>query len=411
MSVEQPPQQAGIVAQLPRRQRLRVPRYDLVTVAEMKALAAFHSDDYPVLSLYLDVRPEERQREKVRVKLKHLIDEARRHPAARSTKERRRIFQQESERLLSWFETEYDATGRGLAIFTALEKELWRSFRLPVPTHDRLIIADRPYLRPLLTLVDEFERYLVALVDKQTARLFIVYLGEIEEYTDLMDELVPHSREGGLSAEKNQRHHDMHVLWHVKHAAELTERLWMLEQCQWLLVGGTDEALAEFRDHLPKALRERLAGEVTVSVNDNHDVILARALEVEQAIEHRVEAERVKALFDATFGTKQGVLGLDDTLEAIVEQRVWILVMEDDFRQPGFECPNCHFMVTTLTAHCPLCDTRLEPQLDIVERAVERALDQKATIEVLRGEARQALAAHGHIGAILRYAIRGQPEL
>jgi peptide chain release factor subunit 1 len=104
------------------------------------------------------------------------------------------------------------------------------------------------------------------------------------------------------------------------------------------------------------------------------------------------------------------VLGLNETLEAIIAQRVWILVMEEDFRQPGFECPNCQFMVTTLTAHCPLCDTRLEPQLDIVERAVERALDQKATIEVLRGEARQALAAHGHIGAILRYAIRGQPE-
>lgn len=410
MSVEQPPQHAGVLEQLHRRHRLKAPRYDLVTVAEMKALAAFHNDIYPVVSLYLDVRPEERQRDKVRAKLKHLIDEARHLPATTSTKECRRAFQQEAERLMAWFETEYDDTGRGLAIFTAQEHGLWRSFRLPVPTRDRLIIADRPYLRPLLTLVDEFERYMVVLVDKQTARLFIVYLGEIEEYTDLMDELVPHSREGGLSAEKNQRHHDMHVLWHVKHAAEVTERLWMLEQCQWLLIGGTDEALAEFRDHLPKALRERLAGQVTVSVNDNHDVILARALEVEQAIERRVEAERVTALFDATFGTKQGVLGLDDTLEAIIEQRVWILVMEEDFRQPGFECPNCQFLVTTLTAHCPLCDTRLEPQLDIVERAVERALDQKATIEVLRGETRQALAAHGHIGAILRYAIKGQPE-
>ena len=104
------------------------------------------------------------------------------------------------------------------------------------------MIADRPYLRPLLTLIDEFERYMILLVDKQTARLFVVYLGEIEEYTELMDELVPHSRAGGLSAEKNQRHHEMHVLWHVKHAVEATEQLWMRERCQWLLVGGTEEA-------------------------------------------------------------------------------------------------------------------------------------------------------------------------
>jgi peptide subunit release factor 1 (eRF1) len=79
--------------------------------------------------------------------------------------------------------------------------------------------------------------------------------------------------------------------------------------------------------------------------------------------------------------------------------------MEEDFLQPGFECPNCRFLVANATVHCPLCDTRLDPQLDIVERAIERAIDQKATIEVLRGEARQALVAHGHIGALLRYAI------
>ena len=63
-------------------------RYDLVTVADLEALAAFHSDVYPVISLYLDVRPEERQGEKVRAKLKHLIDEVKRGPTTKSTKQR-----------------------------------------------------------------------------------------------------------------------------------------------------------------------------------------------------------------------------------------------------------------------------------------------------------------------------------
>jgi peptide chain release factor subunit 1 len=129
-----------------------------------------------------------------------LIDEARHLPATTSTKERRRAFQQEAERLIAWFETEYDDTGRGLAIFTAQEHGLWRIFRLPVPTRpadDRRSTVSTT----LLTLIDEFERYMILLVDKQTARLFVVYLGEIEEYTELMDELVPHSR-AGLSAER-----------------------------------------------------------------------------------------------------------------------------------------------------------------------------------------------------------------
>jgi peptide chain release factor subunit 1 len=376
----------------------------VVTVADLEALAAFHSDASPVVSLYLDVRPEERQGEKVRAKLKHLLDEAKRRPFA-SSKQRRRAFHHEAERLLTWFESEYDGTGRGLAIFTASEPGLWRSFRLPVPVRDRLIIADRPYLRPLLTLVDEFERYLVLLVDKQTARLFVVYLGEIEEYTVLMDELVPRPKAGGWSAEKYQRHHDMHVLWHVKHAVEATERLWMRERCQWLLIGGTEEPLAEVRRLLPKALRERLAGEIAVSVQDAADAVLARVLEAEQAIERRVEAERVAALLEAALGHGPGVLGLERTLEAVVEGRVQVLVVEEDFRQPGWECPHCRYLGASETVRCPLCDTALDPQIDIVERAMERALDQRATLEVLRGEARQALAVHGHIGALLRYAI------
>jgi peptide subunit release factor 1 (eRF1) len=388
------------------RERLRgdrgARRYDLVTVADLEALAAFHSDASPVVSLYLDVRPEERQGEKVRAKLKHLLDEAKRRPFA-SSKQRRRAFHHEAERLLTWFESEYDGTGRGLAIFTASEPGLWRSFRLPVPVRDRLIIADRPYLRPLLTLVDEFERHLVLLVDKQTARLFVVYLGEIEEYTVLMDELVPRPKAGGWSAEKYQRHHDMHVLWHVKHAVEATERLWMRERCQWLLIGGTEEPLAEVRRLLPKALRERLAGEIAVSVQDAADAVLARVLEVEQAIERRVEAERVAALLEAAQGHGPGVLGLERTLEAVVEGRGQVLVVEEDFRQPGWGCPHCQYLGASETVRCPLCDTALDPQIDIVERAAERAIDQNATIEVLRGEARQALAAHGHIGALLRY--------
>jgi len=111
------------------------------------------------------------------------------------------------------------------------------------------------------------------------------------------------------------------------------------------------------RRHLPKALREHVAGESTASLNGSTDAILARVLGLERAMERRVGAERVSALM----------------------------------------------------ARCPLCDTALDPQLDIVERAIERALDQKATIEVLRSEARQVLAGRGHIGAILHYAIRGQP--
>lgn len=379
--------------------------FDQVRTADLEALAAFHSDDHPVLSLYLDLSPAERQGDKVRAKLKSLIDETGR-TLANGANGRCRDFQTEADRLMNWFTTQYDDAGRGLAVFSCSAHDLWRAFRLPAPVRDRLVIADRPYLWPLMALLNEFERYLVLLIDKQTARIFVTHMGEITEYRDLIDEIVPHPKAGGQQAEKYQRHHEMHVLWHVKHAIEVAEKLFARERCHWLVIGGPQETLAELRQHLPKALSERLAGEIMVRLDAPLNDILKEVLQVEQAVEHRVEAERGDALLTAALGHGAGVLGLDETLQAIVEGRVLTLIVAGGFHQPGFECPNCHYLVATEMVRCPLCDTPLDPQVDIVERALERAIEQQASIEVVRGEAaRRKMAEHGHIGALLRYNV------
>ncbi len=43
---------------------------------------------------------------------------------------------------------------------------------------------DTPYIAPLLEILDEYERYGVVLADKEQARLFTVFIGEIAEHYD-----------------------------------------------------------------------------------------------------------------------------------------------------------------------------------------------------------------------------------
>ena len=88
---------------------------------------------------------------------------------------------------------------------------------------------------------------------------------------------------------------------------------------------------------------------------------------------------------------------------ARVKGAVMMLIVEADFCKAGFECENCHYLTTVEHPSCPLCMSALIPPVDIVERAIKRALDQQAQIEILRGKARARLAEHGHIGAFLRY--------
>ena len=165
---------------------------------------------------------------------------------------------------------------------------------------------------------------------------------------------------------------------------DVAERLWRREHCQWLLIGGPEELLAELRDQLPKALRERLAGEIAVSLTDGADAILARVLAVEQATERRMESERVGALLKAALGHGPGVLGLDRTLEAIVERRVQILVVEEDFRRRAQRLRRDHGQ--TLTAgptreERSNCDRR-DREPDKAQRRLGSA-DQPRRIDLL----------------------------
>lgn len=377
-------------------------RFDLVTVGELTELKEFHSEHYPVLSLYLDVRPPERQNRKHLLKFKQLVCEAQEQLNA-AYRQRMDAFQAEVEHLQAWLEYGYDRTGQGLVVYTCKEHGLWRAFRLPVAVRDRLIVGDRPYIRPLVTLADEYERYAVLLVDKKIARLFIVYMGEIEEYTEVLDQVIPRPRAGGWSAEKHQRHHDLHVLQHVKNAVDVLERFYPAEESDWLVIGGTEEPVAELRSQLPKTLQGRIAGELSISLSASTDEVLARLLEMEQEVERQVEAERVEQLITTALKGGPAVLGLEDTLMAIVESRVMMLIVEANFREPGLECQDCHYLTTVENPSCPLCGAAMIPQVDIVECAVERVLDQQAQIEVLCGEARAHLAEHGHVGALLRY--------
>ncbi len=248
----------------------------------------------------------------------------------------------------------------------------------------------------------------MVLIDSGTARLIEVRLGTAEELADVQGYVPPAT---GNVAEKTGHKHDTFLRRHARHVAERAEELWRERGVNWLVIGGTEEALGELRGQLPKPMRERLAGELHISPEAELGQILDRVLVLESEQERRVEAQRVEDLITATYKGGMGVFGLEETLLTVVEERVRLLVVEEEFTHAGWECPNCGFIAAAKQEICPLCGTTLNPQLDVVELALERVLDQGGEIEVLRSpESRQNLAKYGRIGALLRYAYTVPPK-
>jgi len=266
-------------------------------------------------------------------------------------------------------------------------------------------VGPRPYLRPLLDVLDEYERYVVALVDKEKARLFMVYLGEIVEQ-EFVEDLVPGKHEqGGWSQANYQRHHAAHVFWHLRRVAEELSALLWRKPFDRLVLAGPPEATAELRRLLPRRLRERLAGTFPAEIFAPPSEILAKTREIEREAERVAEERLIDDLLDAVF-VGRGVRGLAPTLRAISRGAVHRLIVTDAAGPPGAECPACGLLIAECTISCPECGGTPRRLDDVVERAVERTLNEGGLVETVHGPASDRLSREGEgIGAFLRFQL------
>src|ERR1700724_1825644 len=153
---------------------------------------------------------------------------------------RRAALEAEGARVGEWLDR-FPPVGLGLAIFGCPPAGLWEAFHLHVPVRNRLVVEATPYVEPLLDLLDEYERYAVALVDKEKARFFSVFLGEIEEHDDFKDFVPGKHDKGGVSPANFQRHHEAHVFRHLKRTADYLANAYRQRPFDRLILAGPDE--------------------------------------------------------------------------------------------------------------------------------------------------------------------------
>jgi hypothetical protein len=292
----------------------------------------------------------------------------------------------------------------GLAIFATGEGTDVIATPLPLRPLDRVVWAPRPAIEPLAAALDEYERVAVLLVDKERSRLFTVYLGEIEERQVLVDE-VPGKQDTGdwfaLSQKRFERHHEDHVLRHVKRTIRALSDELETHPFDRIFIGGTDEAVALLVNRLPRRLRGRLAGNLSLPLYASDTEVLTAALAAAEAAERREEAEVVQTLIDAET-TPHVSLGLESTLGALAAGRVHRLFVAADLDLTGARCETCGRMTVDF-ARCPACGGTIRPIADLKEEAIQTALAQDARVEFVSGQASTRLMERGGLGALTRY--------
>jgi peptide chain release factor subunit 1 len=308
-----------------------------------------------------------------------------------SNQESKQRFEAECRRIRQ-FLRDYVPKGKSLVLFSDSKQNFWWQRDLQVALPSGLRWSQKPWVRPLLELVEGHDRVGIVLIDKQRARIFAGDGGEIEQQLEILSD-VPnrHSTTGTdhiMSQGQMERDHVNHVQSHARRTADelasIIERL----KLEKVVIGGPVEATTAFISVLPKRIQQMVIGTISAPVEANSERLKSEVRDVQDRAEQEDEAKIVDAMITAAMKGDKAVLGLSDTLFAIQAGRVYRLVVARDYRAEGKECGSCH--------------GKLDAAPDLINRASHRVLDMGGKIQLVAGEAAAKLA-DARIGALLRF--------
>jgi hypothetical protein len=257
-------------------------------------------------------------------------------------------------------------------IFDRIDRFLWtRELQVPLP--DLVHLGVRPYLRPLAEAMDEFPHYAVAVVEKNTVRLFTVNLGEIAEYRT--------PRIGIVDAIRR--------LMRTRHPAHL-------------ILAGPPATTTELRDTLAKCLGRITVGTIELPFTAEPAEILKRSLPVAEELKRQEESDLARDLTSQPAEGSWAVTGLGMTLDLLNQGRIWQLVYAEGLRGRALECRQCGAIFEEGHECCVYCGSRLEAAGNLADSIYKHSIDRGIRVRKLNVNAAAALTAAGGIGGLVR---------
>jgi stalled ribosome rescue protein Dom34 len=234
-------------------------------------------------------------------------------------------FEEDFVRIVRYLEGEVPPSIQGLAIFACSAWEDWfqvGQFDAPFE-RNRLFVSDRPHLYPLARLNDQYRRYAVVLADTNRAQIFVFAAGRAVEREEVENVKTKHSKVGGWSQARYQRHEKNYHLQHAKEVVDILEKIVRDEDVEHVILAG-DEAtvIPLLREQLPKMLEEKVIDAVSLPIDTPEHEVLETSLNVFQRHDSITDMEKVERLLNEYRADDLGVAGVPETLAALSNGQV-----------------------------------------------------------------------------------------
>ena len=400
----------------------------------MEKLVSIRPEGSLVTSLYLHLRPQERQNRKYLTIYKDMVKEKKAELERRDlSKDALEGVEEDFKKIEEFLSDPDNLEGcRGIGVFSCAREGIFEVVKLPYVYRNRLMVAPTPLVREITAIEEEFGRVGILLVDRKHIRYFLMDIESITESVDFFEPLATrahrfHSGGSGLKGAQGsfqvrlpQRgggegmvqhsfgewrfHMRIREEWHriLKLASDAAFEDWKLSKFDKLVIGGfIEEGLREIENHLHSYLKERLVGYIEVNPSEAkpHEIkekvlqlLWEKDREEERALLEEVENLKGKGL---------AVSGTEKVLEMLAIGNVRTLIIPEDYEERGYLCPKSH--LAFLKPQCPLEDEEAIEVEDIVDEVIEEALEQRAQVEVIVEE--ELRKKMNGLSALLRFSL------
>ncbi len=346
------------------------------------------------VSLYLNVLGEEPQK---------FLDKREREclKALGGEKELKEIFQKNMEEIRDFLKAgRKSEKARAMAIFSSVPKNFFEAYMLTLEMENQLIVDTSPYIRPLAMLREEWESFAIALLDHKNAKLFLISSAVISDTKKMHKHIMNKHKKGGWSQMRFQRLRKGAIEHFFKEVSEKLEEFLEKEKVRRIVLAGPGNAKKEFQEFLPEHLKKKIIATIDEDLDVPEGQLLSDSLHDFFKKERQEEIEMVQDLRAEILKGGLVTYGVDDTLKAVTEGRVELLLINMGTKVKGWKCERCDIFRLGAVKKCELCGNDVF-NVDVVEEMVEASESMGTTLEFIKDD--QFLEELGGVAAFLRY--------
>ena len=269
--------------------------------------------------------------------------------------------------------TKVVSTMKGMAVFVRCgSSPFFLHLKFRVPLSNQIVIGSSPHIYPLIELKDVYHRYVILIATKESARILEVNLGAISESLWTKRPELRKRVGHGWSKEHYQNHRRNRTDIFYKEKIEMLDKLMAAGGYRHLILAGSPEITSKLKKKLPNRLSDKIIDIVSTNGKVETQVLIEATLS--SFIDHEQQESfiAVDKLRQELNTNGLAVVGVGDSLKALEEQRVDMLIIAQEY-----------------------------DNLDLKNKLVQLAIQNDVHIETVKDS--YLLIQNGGVGCLLRY--------